>query len=433
MEIIRNRILKPLHAKANPCKAIPLTIFDKAAFNLHVTVLCAFLPPMPTNDALIQGLTEALAHFPHLAGRLSDTGVVGHPTILLNGAGIRLVEANVSSTLAEALPLKPSEEMSLLHPPIEGVEELLQIQLNRYTCGGVVIGQTAHHRVCDGQSMSSFFLAWARLVKGMEVDPIPYHDRAAVSVPRNPPRTEHNHGQIEFKNNKSDSTALPSSSSSSIVNLVLHYSADFISELKKLVNDSVGDDMPSLRCTTFQCFLTHIWKKMTLARGLKGEEMSQVRVAVNGRFRIKPSVPAEYFGNFVLWAYPRLKVEDLLNQSYKFVAKAINEAVAKVDSGYFQSFIDFGELKKGEELQQSAAAVGNMLSPNLEVDSWLSFRFHEIDFGHGGPCAFLPCYLPIEGLLLLVPSPKEKGGVDVFIAVAEDDVERFKLVSHSLA
>lgn len=176
MEIINNRIVEAfntttspptLHPGAIPTKAIPLTIFDNAAVNLRVRVICVFQLTMPTPDALIQGLTKALAHFPHLAGRLSDAGVGGHTCILLNGAGIRLVEKNVRLTLAAALPLEPSEEISLLHPGIECVEELLQIQLNRYTCGGVVIGQMAHHRVCDGQSMSSSFLAWAKLVQGM--------------------------------------------------------------------------------------------------------------------------------------------------------------------------------------------------------------------------------------------------------------------------
>lgn len=190
IEIINDRILKPsttpspptFHAGANPTKAIPFTIFDKTAVNLHFPLIHAFLPPTPTNDALIQGLSKALDHYPHLAGRLSYAGASGqYPCILLNGAGIRLVEANVSSTLASALPLEPSEEMRLLHPPTEGVEELFQVQLNRYGCGGLVIGQTCHHCVCDGQSMSSFLLTWARLVKGMEVDPVPYHDRAAVS------------------------------------------------------------------------------------------------------------------------------------------------------------------------------------------------------------------------------------------------------------
>ena len=50
----------------------------------------------------------------------------------------------------------------------------------------------------------------------------------------------------------------------------------------------------------------------------------------------------EYFGNLVLWTYPRLRVKDLLNESNAILAKSIQEAVAKVNNAYFKSFIDFG-------------------------------------------------------------------------------------------
>ncbi|XP_068658302.1 tryptamine hydroxycinnamoyltransferase 1-like [Aristolochia californica] len=428
LEIVNNTILKPYPSSINPHTnvTIPLTIFDRAAFDLHVSVLYAFRPPMPSNEAMMQGLAQVLNIYPHLAGRFT-VDEQGRPCILLNGAGVRIVETRIGTTLAESLPFEPSHELTNLHPPIEGVEELLQIQLNRYTCGGLVIGQTAHHRVADGQSMSYFFAAWARSVRGLDVEVLPYHNRAAVSIPRNLPMCEFNHRAIEFKEHKAPPvSASIDPSSPSIVNLVIHYSAEFVAQLKKQVCQGGS------RYSTFECLLTHIWKKMTLARRLGDDEMSQVRVAVNGRARMKPAVPLEYFGNLVLWAYPRLTVKELVSENHSVVAKAIHDAVIRVDNTYFQSFIDFGELSKGEGLVESAAAMGNMLCPNLEVDSWLRFEFHELDFGGGAPCAFLPSELPVEGLLLFVPSYKQKGSIDVFIAVSEDHVDSFKRIAHSL-
>ncbi|RWR74770.1 agmatine coumaroyltransferase-2-like protein [Cinnamomum micranthum f. kanehirae] len=433
VEIINDTILKP--SPSSPPNAIlnsqiPLTIFDRAAFDLHVNILYAYRPPMPSNEAIIEGLSQVLNHFPHLAGRLT-VDKEGRPCVLLNNAGIRLVETRVGTTLAERLPFNPSHELTKLHPPIEGnIDELLQIQLNRYTCGGLVIGQTAHHRVADGQSMSSFFLAWAKLVRGLAVDPLPYHDRAAISVPRNPPFYEFNHRAIEFREEIERDTSA-NTSSSSIVNLVIHFSHEFVTKVKTHV---IGTDVGH-RYSTFECMLAHLWKKITIARGLDDDELTQVRVAVNGRGRIKPAVPLEYFGNLVLWAYPRLRVKDLLNESHVFVAKAIHEAVAKVDNAYFKSFVDFGELSKGEDggsLVGAAPDVGNLLCPNMEVDSWMRFQFHDLDFGGGGPCAFLPAELPVEGLLIFVPSCKEKGGVDAFMALQQEHVDHFKQIAHSL-
>ncbi|XP_068660852.1 tryptamine hydroxycinnamoyltransferase 1-like [Aristolochia californica] len=436
VKVIKTGILKPASSPSPPSAAFPndkisLTIFDKAAFDLHVAVLYAFQPPMPDNEAMKEGLSKVLNYFPHLAGRFI-LDEQHRPCLHLNGAGVRVIETYVETTLAERLPLDPSEELRQLRPPIEDVKELLQIQLNRFACGGLVIGQTAHHRVADGQSMSAFFVSWARLVRGLEVDPLPYHDRGAIAIPRNPPRCEYNHRDIEFKGSYSCSPPLTLISVSSIDNMVVRFSPNFVSNLKQ----TIAEDNPGLRYSTFECLLTHLWKKVTLARGLREDETTQVRVAVNGRARMKPTVPMEYFGNVVLWAYPKLKMKDLINKSYGFVVKTIHDAVAKIDEKYFQSFVDFGELLKGEEgegvLEGTAPEIGNSLSPNLEVDSWLRFQFHDLDFGGGAPCAFLPPNLPVEGLLIMVPSCKEKGGIDVYMSLSPDCGVLFRQISYSL-
>lgn len=150
---------------------------------------------------------------------------------------------------------------------------------------------------------------------------------------------------------------------------------------------------------------------------------------------MKPSVPMEFFGNLVLWAYPRLRVGELVHENHALVAKAIHYAVAQIENAYFKSFVDFGELSRteeGEEMQATAPDIGNSLCPDLEVDSWMRFQFHDLDFGGGAPCAFLPPNLPVEGLLIFVPSCKEEGGVDVFMALLPDHVDSFKQICHSL-
>ncbi|KAK9133388.1 hypothetical protein Scep_012916 [Stephania cephalantha] len=99
---------------------------------------------------------------------------------------------------------------------------------------------------------------------------------------------------------------------------------------------------------------------------------------------MKPPVPMEFVGNLVLWAYPKLRVKEVLHGSYGHVAKAIHDALAKIDHKYFQSFIDFGEKasRDEEELETtSQLEIGNTMCPNLEVDSWMRFQFHELDFG----------------------------------------------------
>jgi hypothetical protein len=138
---------------------------------------------------------------------------------------------------------------------------------------------------------------------------------------------------------------------------------------------------------------------------------------------------------FHQWAFPRMRARQLLSSSYAAVVGAIRDAVARVDAEYIQSFVDFGDMAEragGDELASTAGRPGMAFCPDLEVDSWLGFRFHDLDFGYGPPCAFVPPDLPVEGLMVLVPSCAAKGGVDLFMALDDHHVDAFKHICYSM-
>lgn len=144
----------------------------------------------------------------------------------------------------------------------------------------------------------------------MQAHPSPFLDRAATAVPRSTPAPVFDHRSIEFKGRDGDGRSSTIVPMDKITSLNVHFTDDFIiAELKARVG---------ARCSTFQCLLAHVWKKITAVRELRPEEFTQVRVAVNCRRR--------------------------------------------------------------------------------------AIQFHQMDLGTGPPCAFLPPDLPIEGLMILVPS-----------------------------
>ncbi|KAI3964081.1 hypothetical protein MKW92_035879 [Papaver armeniacum] len=405
---------------------IPQTVFDRAAYENYTSVFYAFEATVPSNEDLKAALSKVLHHYPHLVGRLSF--INGRTCFFLNNWGVLVTETLVETTLAERIPFNPSsEEVRQLLPP-EGQSDLLQIQLNRFSCGGLVIGSTYHSRVADAASMSSFFVAWARVVRGLDVEPLPFHDRAVVCRPREPLNVEFDHKSIEFKTDETTPVESPS-----IETIIINYSTEFIDKLKAKV---LSEEQ---KFSTFECLLSHTWKKVTEARGLDLEALTQVRIPVNGRTRIEPAVPTEYFGNLVLWAYPSLKVQDLLQNTRAYVAKAIHDAVNHIDSSYFKSFMDFGEEVEGKESQEDEELdamepdYGNTLCPNLEVDSWLRYPLHELDFGSGSPCAFFP--VPknqTEGYMNFLPSCNGDGGVDVVLSLLPEHVQVFNEISHCI-
>ncbi|CAN6457535.1 unnamed protein product [Victoria cruziana] len=403
-------------------KEIPLTIFDKQASDLHIAVLFVYNTQTAGNDKIKEGLSKALAYFPQLAGRLSGAS----PYIILDEeSGVPVFETTVAGKLEEFLPLEPSPNLNELHPYPEGSNPLLMIQLNRFDCGGLIIGLSANHRIADGQSMSNFFVSWAQMVRGMELEHPPIHDQSLL-VPRNPPTCQYPHEHIEFSE---EPPVGDNADIETMENLIVNYSWDFIRELK----ERAMDVRPGLKHSTFEVILSHVWRKATIARGVRDDEVTRVRVLVNGRPRL--GVPHEYFGNLVLEAYPTTKAKELVKEDVGYGAKLIKDAVARLGRDYFQSFIDFGELNKDKELVPSQDVEDNFLIPDLEVDSWLGFQFHELDMGGGAPCAFMPSWIPMEGLVIIVPAPsqeKGKGGINVIVTLFREHAEAFKQIAHDI-
>jgi shikimate O-hydroxycinnamoyltransferase len=421
-------------AERGTADSVPLTVFDKANFDTYVSVIYVFRPPMPANSVLESGLAKALAEYPEWAGRLG-VDADGNRAILLNDdVGARFVEATADVTLHSVLPLKPTPEVMSLHPSADGAEELMLVQLTRFACGSLAVGFTAHHLVSDGRATSNFFVAWSQATRGAAVDPVPVHDRESFFAPRDLPQVEFEHRGVEFRPYQEKKVAAGNNNNSNgaedeVVVHKVHFSREFISKLKSQA--SPGAHRP---CSTVRCVVAHLWRCMTVARWLGGHVASSVSIAVDGRARMTPQVPDGYTGNVVLWARPTATARDLVTRPLHHAVDLINRELARINEAYFRSFIDFassGAVEK-EQLVPTADAGELVLSPNIEVDSWLRMPFYELDFGGGRPFFFMPSYLPVEGLLILVPSYFGDGSVDAYVPLFSRHMDAFKNCCYSL-
>ncbi|RWW67357.1 hypothetical protein BHE74_00025203 [Ensete ventricosum] len=443
-----SKLVKPSYEGKPPSTdlCVPLSVFDKINYKVHGAVIYAFGPPTPPNTDIEKGLVTALSEHREWAGRLHEDAR-GETVILLNDAGARLIEASSDAVLDRAVIHEPSTALLPLHPWVKGVEELLQVQLTRFACGTLVVGFTSHHWVADGHSMSKFIVAWGLATRGLPMDPLPLHGRGAFFIPRNPPRIEFEHRGVEFTakkavntdddvaqaddivstSNKAIDTEDDVAKAEDIVFHKAHFSREFLEMLK--AKASLGADR---RYNTFESLMAHLWRVVSVARGLDERITSGIRISVNGRARLRPPVPDEFLGNLVLWAFPRVKVGDLVSRPLQFAAALIHQETASINDGYFRSLIDFASLEdvKDEELEGAAEANYRVMSPNLEVHNLARFPFWDLDFGGGKPFMFMPCYVPVEGIMFLVPSPSGDRSMDAYVSLLKHNVASFKQLCH---
>ncbi|KAG2644972.1 putrescine hydroxycinnamoyltransferase-like [Panicum virgatum] len=433
VKVLSSKLVRPSYPAGAPrpdtTEHVPSSVFDKATYHIQMAIIYAFAPPGPSAADIERGLAAVLGVYRLFAGQVRP-GLDGCPGVLLNDHGARLVEASVDAHLADIAPAKPSPAVLRLHPDLEGeIEEMVQVQLTRFACGSLAVGFTANHAVADGHATSDFLVAWGRAARGLPVGPQPPVHHPDLFPPQDPPRAEFEHRGVEYHRPAPAAAGHghgEAQHSSGIVIHKAHFTKDFVAGLRAKASEGRGRPF-----SRFETILAHVWRTMTQARGLGNPaQTSTIRISVDGRPRL--AAPAGYFGNLVLWAFPRATVGDLLNRPLKHAAQAIHDAVARVDGAYFRSFVDFASSGAVEEGLEPTAVIKDVLCPNLEVDSWLTFPFYDLDFGGGSPGYFMPSYFPTEGMLFLVPSYLGDGSVDAFVPVFEHNLEAFKQCCYSM-
>ncbi|CAO2142356.1 unnamed protein product [Urochloa humidicola] len=422
---------------AGTTNLIPLTVFDEVNHDEYVPGIFAFHPPAPLVATLETRLAKMLAEYRHWAGRLvtvDDACSSGNRAILLNDAGARFMSASADVALSDVMPLEPTPEVLSLHPSCDGVKELMLVQVTMFACGSFTVGYNMHHSVADGYATCNTLLAWGQAVRGVPFNPVRVHDRASMFIPRDPPLVEFEHRGAEFKPHvEKKAFDDDNNDNNEVVMQTVHFSREFISQLKS--EASVGKRGPY---STAQCMVAHLWRCVTMARGLDMHEVTKLHIAVNGRYRMhNPPLPKGYTGNAVLWARPATMVRSLIHMPLSCIVELISKAVAGVDDHYFRSFVDFAssDAVEREGLVRTAMSSELVGRTNIEVDSVLGIPFYDLDFGIGKPFLFMPTYStpqPVEGAAFLVAAPEGDGGMVAYVPLYRRAVEAFRSCCYTL-
>ncbi|PPS04212.1 hypothetical protein GOBAR_AA16456 [Gossypium barbadense] len=218
----------------------------------------------PAQHTPKEALSKTLVPFYPMAGRLGcDEN--GRFQITCNAEGVLWIEAETSSVIDDLAGFTPCSQLQKLVPALDCSGDttsypLFMAQLTSFRCGGVCLGVTTLHTVCDGTTVLHFINSWSEMARGLsQISMPPLIDRTLLRA-RVPPTPRFHH--LEYN---------PPPSLLGLI--ILH------------------------PCLIYTILAAYIWRCATKARGLSYDQPTRLLMPTNGRPRLHPPLPSSYLGN----------------------------------------------------------------------------------------------------------------------------------------
>ncbi|CAL1376943.1 unnamed protein product [Linum trigynum] len=387
-----------------------------------------------------KGLAKALVPFYPMAGRLRRDED-GRIEINCNAEGVLFVVADTTSVIDDFGDFAPTLELRQLIPAVDysgglSTYPLLVLQVTYFKCGGVSLGVGMQHHAADGFSGLHFVNTWSDMSRGLDITLPPFIDRTLLRA-RDPPRPAFEH--IEYLpppamktlstaaaavtgDAASKPTAEPAPAAVSIFKLT----RDQLNALKAKAKEAGN----TISYSTYEMLAGHVWRSACRARGLADDQDTKLYIATDGRSRLRPPLPAGYFGNVIFTTTPIASAGDLGNKPTWFAAGRIHDALGRMDDEYLRSALDYLEVQP--DLTALVRGAHTFKCPNLGITSWARLPIHDADFGWGRPIFMGPGGIPFEGLSFILPSPTGDGSMSVAISLQEEHMKLFNSLIYEI-
>ncbi|VAI18466.1 unnamed protein product [Triticum turgidum subsp. durum] len=406
-----------------PAHSLPFTFFD-VRWLRRPPVQRLFLYRLEhhhhhTVQQLILGLkaslSKALTLFYPLAGHVRFAPNTNRYELFYQpGDGVAFTVAECDTDvndLARSSDGEPVQVASLapLVPTLPNGRAVLALQATELLGGrGLALGVTVHHSAGDGASSTHFLHTWAAVCNGaVEMPPPPVIDRTLIADPmglydiycKEMPTDD---GEVEFV----------TSSVSSLPDDQLVATFTLPQELLSGIKDTLAREAarlhaaPPHRCSSMLAAYSFIWSCYCRAK----QEQNQTKTtyflfAVDHRARLKPPVPATYFGNCINPAIAAARHDELaaagtggLFTAFMAIASALEEEVGERSQERWDGCIE--------------RARGAMKAGAMFVVGSPRFRVYDINFGFGRPGKVVAVSAAKTGTMPMADAPNGVAGVE---------------------
>ncbi|KAL9294509.1 putative quinate O-hydroxycinnamoyltransferase [Arabidopsis thaliana] len=393
--VISSSIVQPRNTNQSGRTKIHLTPFDLNLLYVDYPQRgLLFRKPDPETrfiSRLKSSLSTALEIYFPFAGRLVKVENLENNTVSFyidceDGLGAKFVHAE-SKSLSVSDILQPHgsvpDFMSHFFPSIDvksihGLSEpLLALQVTELK-DGVFISFGYNHMVADGASIWNFFNTWSKIcsnksghqknlkplvLRGWFLDKIDYPIHIPASEADAPTSDE--------------ISQMPSSKER-----VFHFTKKNISELKTKANGETGSS--DLIISSLQALSAHLWRSIIRHSGMKREEETHCKVAVDLRQRLNPPLDKECFGNVNNLGVATVTVGELLDHEMGWAALQISKMVRPQTDEKYKTFAE--SWVKNVKISKTGDG-SRMVCDSVVVSSSPWFDVYGNDFGWGKPIA----------------------------------------------
>ncbi|KAG7979919.1 hypothetical protein I3843_05G155300 [Carya illinoinensis] len=345
-------------------------------------------------DRIKKSLSEALALFYPLAGRVKDNSFIE-----CNDEGVHYVEAKVNCTLSKFLEdPNPSEKIKFLPHDLDDDNELpLAVQVSVLNCGGIVIGLAFAHEVMDGSSFFLFLSSWAAIARSGSNIPTPVYESAIIFPPENGPTYNPGRGtgkeKISIQRFVFDSSA--------IARLKAEYSSD---------SSSIKYPSP----TRVEALSAFIFSRLVAA--------THPEANPNKSYIDEPTT-----GNMSVGTGTEVSRDNV--NCFHGMVSPVRDAIRKVDINYVKSHRE-GGANFTFQLDMERLMKREMVT--LCFTSLCRFPIYEADFGWGKPVCTGSARLLFKNLVTFFDT-KAGNGIEVWINLEEEDMAKFEVDKELLA
>ncbi|CAI9104086.1 OLC1v1002698C1 [Oldenlandia corymbosa var. corymbosa] len=427
VHILSSKLIKPSNSTPHHLQNFKLSLFDQLAPPMYSHILFYYLPVEDScnrgkNNVQIsllleKSLSQVLTKFYPLAGRFVKDDLLIHCA----DQGVEYFEANVNAQLLGFIQKQPADTDVLSRflpwdfPPAanSATSPLLAIQINKFECGGFVLGLRVSHVIADAFSMITFIKEWASLCSSdlkdmnqvISTQLSSYNDFVSVfptrilSGPKFPPPGAAN-------------------------------SADQVITKSFLFNEAIVTKMAEtadFHPTRVVVVLASIWKALigvSLAKHGRSRD-SDIALSMNLRGKTALAMPEISCGNFWISVLVPLEAKRAEKMELKELMILIQDTIKSTAEQLALATADDIStmlINSRREIFEKRHLSGNEVDVYI-CTSWCRLPVYDVDFGMGKPCWVSHASKPFEGVALL--DGKTGTGIEAWISLKQKEMIEF--------